>query len=86
MLEKPREEINKIDAELVKLLEQRYKSVDEVVRIKKENNLPTLDASREQDVITRLSEMIELEEYREAILETFQSIMDISKDYQRSKR
>lgn len=86
MLEKPREEINKIDAELVKLLEQRYKSVDEVVRIKKENNLPTLDASREQDVITRLSEMIELEEYKEAILETFQSIMDISKDYQRSKR
>lgn len=86
MLEKPREEINKIDAELVKLLERRYKSVDEVVRIKKENNLPTLDASREQDVITRLSEMIELEEYREAILETFQSIMDISKDYQRSKR
>lgn len=86
MLEKPREEINKIDAELVKLLEQRYKSVDEVVRIKKENNLPTLDASREQDVITRLSEMIELEEYKEAILETFQSIMDISKGYQRSKR
>lgn len=35
MLEKPRAEINKIDAEIVALLEKRYLSVDEVVRIKK---------------------------------------------------
>lgn len=86
MLEKPRAEINKIDAEIVALLEKRYLSVDEVVRIKKENNLPTLDSKREEEVIERLQEMITEKEYEEAILKTFQSMMDISKEYQKSKR
>jgi monofunctional chorismate mutase len=86
MLEKPRAEINKIDAEIVSLLEKRYLSVDEVVRIKKENNLPTLDSKREEEVIARLQEMITEKEYEEAILKTFQSMMDISKEYQKSKR
>jgi monofunctional chorismate mutase len=86
MLEKPRAEINKIDAEIVALLEKRYLSVDEVVRIKKENNLPTLYSKREEEVIARLQEMITEKEYEEAILKTFQSMMDISKEYQKSKR
>ena len=86
MLEQPRAEINKIDAEIVALLEKRYLSVDEVVRIKKENNLPTLDSKREEEVIARLQEMITEKEYEEAILKTFQSMMDISKEYQKSKR
>lgn len=86
MLEKPRAEINKIDAEIVALLEKRYLSVDEVVRIKKENNLPTLDSKREEEVIERLQEMITEKEYEEAILKTFQSMMDISKEYQKGKR
>jgi monofunctional chorismate mutase len=86
MLEKPRAEINKIDAEIVALLEKRYLSVDEVVRIKKENNLPTLDSKREEEVIARLQEMITEKESEEAILKTFQSMMDISKEYQKSKR
>lgn len=86
MLEKPRAEINKIDAKIVALLEKRYLSVDEVVRIKKENNLPTLDSKREEEVIVRLQEMITEKEYEEAILKTFQSMMDISKEYQKGKR
>ncbi|MFW3653734.1 chorismate mutase [Vagococcus fluvialis] len=86
MLEQPRAEINKIDAEIVALLEKRYLSVDEVVRIKKENNLPTLDSKREEEVIARLQDMITEKEYEEAILKTFQSMMDISKEYQKSKR
>ncbi len=86
MLEKTRAEINQIDQEIVRLLEKRYSCVDEVVRIKKEKNLPTLDRNRETEVITRLSSLIEKKEYEEAILETFQEIMDTSKKYQNSKR
>jgi chorismate mutase len=56
------------------------------VLIKKENNLPTLDSKREEEVIARLQEMITEKEYEEAILKTFQSMMDISKEYQKSKR
>lgn len=86
MLEKPRAEINKIDAEIVTLLEKRYLCVDEVIRIKKENNLPTLDSKREEEVIARLQEMITEKEYEAAILKTFQSMMDISKEYQKNRR
>lgn len=86
MLEKPRAEINQIDAEILKLLERRYACVDEVVRIKQENDLPTLDVSREVEVIARLGEMAEQEAYKEAILETFQSMMDISRAYQEKKK
>ena len=85
MLDKPRKEINQIDKEILKLLEKRYVCVDEVVRIKKENNIPTLDTSREKEVISNLSSMVTKEEYGKAILETFQSIMDISKKYQNNK-
>lgn len=85
MLEQPRMVINKIDQEIVTLLEKRYACVDEVVRIKKENKLPTLDSKREEEVLARLSKMIIEKEYEEAILNTFQSIMDISKEYQKSK-
>ncbi len=86
MLDKPRKEINQIDQDILKLLEKRYVCVDEVVRIKKENNIPTLDTSREKEVISNLSSMVTKEEYGKAILETFQSIMDISKKYQNNKK
>ena len=86
MLDKPRKEINQIDQDILKLLEKRYVCVDEVVRIKKENNIPTLDTSREKEVISNLSSMVTKEEYEESILETFQSIMDISKKYQNNKK
>lgn len=86
MLDKPRKEINQIDQDILKLLEKRYVCVDEIVRIKKENNIPTLDTSREKEVISNLSSMVTEKEYEESILETFQSIMDISKKYQNNKK
>lgn len=85
MLEEVRNQINQIDEELVALLEKRYVCVDEVVRIKKENNIPTLDSTREETVIKRTADLVEKLDYQESIVKTFQSIMDISKEYQRSK-
>ena len=85
MLDQPRKKINQIDAKLVKLIEERYECVDEIVRIKTKNNLPTLDTSRESEVLSQLAALIEKEEYRDSILEIFQSIMDISKEYQYEK-
>jgi len=85
MLEEIRQEINQIDEELVKLLERRYICVEEVARIKKENNLPTLDTSREEVVLKKVAAMVENKAYQESIVKTFQSIMDISKDYQRNR-
>lgn len=86
MLEKIRDEINQIDQEIVKLLEKRYICVDEVVRIKKENDIPVLDNNREIEVRKKIANSIEKIEYQEAIIETFQQIMDVSKEYQRNKK
>ncbi|MFC6346509.1 chorismate mutase [Vagococcus carniphilus] len=86
MLEKIRDEINQIDQEIVKLLEKRYICVDEVVRIKKENNIPVLDNNREKEVREKIANSIEKTEYKEAIVETFQQIMDVSKEYQKNKK
>ncbi|MEG0732749.1 MAG: chorismate mutase [Vagococcus sp.] len=82
MLEKVRDEINQIDQELAVLLEKRYKCVDEVVRIKKENQIPILDSNREELVLKRIANLIKEEKYKDSILETFQNMMDISKEYQ----
>lgn len=82
MLEKVRDEINQIDQELAVLLEKRYKCVDEIVRIKKENQIPILDSNREELVLKRIANLIKEEKYKDSILETFQNMMDISKEYQ----
>lgn len=85
MLEQVREEINQIDQELVILLEKRYKCVDEVVRVKREHQLPVLDSKREALVLNKIAKLIEEDQYQDSILETFQSIMDISKKYQQQQ-
>lgn len=85
MLEQVREEINQIDQELVRLLEKRYKCVDEVVRVKREHQLPVLDSKREALVLNKIAKLIEEDQYQDSILETFQSIMDISKKYQQQQ-
>lgn len=45
-LQKPREQIDAIDAQIVALLGERWKLVEEVTRIKKEHNLPPLQPER----------------------------------------
>lgn len=45
-LQKPREEIDELDAKIVALLGERWKLVEEVTRIKKEHDLPPLQPAR----------------------------------------
>ena len=46
-LDKHRKEIDKIDDNIIELLEQRFNLVVEIGQYKKENNLPVFDAKRE---------------------------------------
>lgn len=82
VLEQIREEIDQIDQELVRLLEKRYICVDEVVRIKKEHDLPVLDNNREKLVLKKISNQVKDDKYQESIVKTFQDIMNTSKKYQ----
>ncbi|HCM88842.1 MULTISPECIES: chorismate mutase [Vagococcus] len=86
MLKKIREEVNQIDQELVRLLEKRYECVDEIVRIKKERHIATLDSSREQEVLKQVANLVDNKDYETSVVRTFQDIMDRSKDYQKQNK
>ena len=50
-----RNQIDVIDDQISGLFEQRLAIVEEVAKIKLEQNLPVLNASREQEIISRLT-------------------------------
>lgn len=53
ILEKAREDINRIDSEIAHLFEERMAAVASVAAYKAENGLPILDAKREREVIEK---------------------------------
>ncbi|MGL5244564.1 MAG: chorismate mutase, partial [Sarcina sp.] len=70
-LNKCREEIDKIDKELMKLFEKRMDIVLKVANYKKENNLPIFNREREDEVILKnLSRLnnLEIKPYAEDML------------------
>ncbi len=80
-----REKIDKIDKEIVELIEKRLEIVKEVALYKKENNMKVFDSKREKEVLEKNLLNIknaELKHYVEIIL---RDIMDSSKEYQKFK-
>jgi len=78
-LESARIEINKIDKEIVHLLEKRLNVVMEIGKYKKENNLPIYDEEREKLVISNCLNYLENKKYSNSIEEIYKQIMDSSK-------
>lgn len=83
-LEKARQTINQIDQEMASLYERRMDAVQEVLKYKKEHDLPVFDAGREQEVIERNSALIHDPAYVEFYKDFLKHVMDNSKDYQRT--
>ena len=50
-LDEARQKINKIDAEMAKLFENRMIAVEDVIKYKVEHGLPIFDSAREDEVI-----------------------------------
>lgn len=74
-----RSRIDKLDAQLVALLEERMEAVLEVAAYKKQHGLPVLDATREAQVIAKACGRLQHQEYSAAVTATLQTIMDQSK-------
>lgn len=76
-----RKEIDAIDEELVKLFCQRMDVAGRVANFKKANNLPVLDASREeaklQDVMGKATP--EMAEY---VRQLYKTLFELSRNYQ----
>lgn len=82
MLEKQRAEIDAIDREIVALFERRMQVVVDVARIKKENGIAILDASREKEVIAKVQSYLKDDHLKEELAEVYETLMKVSKDYQ----
>lgn len=85
MLEKQRAEIDTIDREIVALFERRMQVVVEVAQIKKENGMAILDANREKEVIQKVQSYLKDATLKEELAEVYETLMKVSKDYQRKQ-
>ena len=85
MLEKQRAEIDAIDREIVALFERRMQVVVDVARIKKENGIAILDASREKEVIAKVQSYLKDDHLKEELVEVYETLMKVSKDYQKKR-
>ena len=77
-----RQEINQIDDQIVKLLEERMHLVEGVVAYKKASGKPILDSKREEVIFEKVKNRVEDKRYQETIVATFSDILKRSRDYQ----
>ena len=81
-----RQEIDQIDDQIVKLLEERMHLVEGVVAYKKASGKPILDSKREEVILGRVSDRVENPVYKDTILATFKDILKNSRAYQEQKK
>ena len=81
-LERAREIINEVDAEMALLFEKRMYASELVAKYKKEHGLSILDATRENEVVRKNSEMIKNSVYQEYYADFIRQTMRISRAYQ----
>ena len=77
-----RQEIDQIDDQIVKLLEERMQLVEGLVAYKKASGKPILDSKREEVIFEKVKNRVEDKRYQETIVATFSDILKRSRDYQ----
>ena len=82
-LEQLRNGIDKIDRELLPLFLKRMKLCGQVGEYKKKNDMPVLDSNREKQVLENKMKLLEDKEMSDEVYEFFNSIMTISRTYQK---
>ena len=77
-----RQEIDQIDDQIVKLLEERMHLVEGVVAVKKASGKQILDTKREELIFERVRNKVEDKRYQEPIVAIFSDILKRSRAYQ----
>ena len=77
-----RQEIDQIDDQIVKLLEERMHLVEGVVTYKKASGKSILDTKREAIIFEKVRSRVEDKRYQETIVATFSDLLKRSRDYQ----
>lgn len=84
-LEILRNQIDDIDKQLTELFEKRMETVLKVAQYKKENNIPILNKSREEEVIEKNIKYLKNKGFKKEETEFLKSVMAISKKAQARK-
>lgn len=81
-----RQEIDKLDRQLLKLLEMRFDVVTAVGQYKRQHHLPVLDTNREQQVLAKVASLTDREDLLPYLQAIYQNIMQQSREYQAQQR
>ncbi|EHI74064.1 chorismate mutase [Streptococcus criceti] len=81
-LEVIRQNIDKIDKELVTLIEKRMNLVSQVAAYKKETGQPIYDQAREEAILDKVAGLVQNKGLEPFIRATFTDIMKESRAYQ----
>lgn len=83
MLEEQRQKIDQIDRQIVALFEERTNVVEEVAKIKLDNDIPILDSGREGQVILKVQSYLKDESLKDEVAELYTELMRISREHQK---
>ncbi len=82
-LEEARTIINNVDKEMIELFKKRMSASKMVAEYKKENSLPVFDKTREEAIKEKNVNNLDNKELETYYLEWFNSLLKVSKDYQK---
>ena len=74
-LEKIRQDIDRVDRRLAQNLEERLQLVLQVAEYKREQGLPVKDAAREEQVIAKVTSLLQNQDYAPAVADIMRSII-----------
>ena len=79
-----RDQLDRIDGQLVSLFKERMETVKSIADYKKEHNTPVLAAGREREILYRVTGLCgeELQEYTKLLYST---LLELSRDYQEDR-
>ena len=77
-----RNKIDEIDDNIVKLLLQRFDVVKDISEYKKERGLDVFQQAREAEIMKKIADKIDNDEYRDYILKIYSEIFGASKTLQ----
>lgn len=78
-----RDQLDRIDEEIIDLFRQRMETVSMIAQYKKANDLPILAAGREKEILERVR-ALSGEELAPYGAELFETLMRLSREYQKN--
>lgn len=82
-LEEAREIVNDVDKEMIFLFIKRMAAIKMIAEYKDENNIPILDSSREDSIISKNLDLLSNKQLEKYYLEFFQGVLKASKEFQK---